>query len=244
MMTKVHIKSYHTMADSELIKDPARVVPLLERLAKRHTPLTVRIPGHDEYYTSYIVDVDKRYLMLDELLPSAGHSLLQSKRIIQATAKLDGIDIRFTTPLQRVDEQNDVLTYYMSLPEQLEYRQRRLSYRVPIPMSRQLRVIIEHVDNTVYEGVLHDLSHGGAGMVFPDNEPAVQQGLLQESAIELLDDEWLYCAVELRYSKKVPSRKRQLIGARFYDLSHEQSRLVGRCINELEREYIRKRASV
>ena len=78
----------------------------------------------------------------------------------------------------------------MGLPEQLEYRQRRLSYRVPIPMSRQLRVIIENTGDTMFEGVLHDLSHGGAGMVFPDAEPVVKPGLLHECAIELVGDEW------------------------------------------------------
>ena len=242
MKTKVRTSSYTTLPDSELIKDPARIVPLLDRLAKRHTPLTVQIPGRDQYYTSYIVDVDKKQLLLDELLPSAGQALLNQHRILQATAKLDGIDIRFITPLERVDKKKNVLTYYMGLPEQLEYRQRRLSYRVPIPMSRQLRVIIENKDDTMFEGVLHDLSHGGAGMVFPDAEPVVKPGLLHECAIELVGDEWLYCAVELRYSKTIPSRKRQFIGARFTDLSHAQDHMVGRCINELEREFIRKRA--
>ncbi len=242
MNTKVRTNSYATLPDSELIEDPARLVPLLDRLAKKHTPLTVKIPGHDEYYTSYIVEVSKHQLLLDELLPSAGQHLLSQQRALQATAKLDGIDIRFISSLVRADDQKNILTNYLKLPEQLEYRQRRLSYRVPIPMSRQLRVIIENDDATVFEGVLHDLSHGGAGMVFPDSEPVVKPGLLHSCAVELIDDEWLYCAVELRYSKTIPSRKRQLIGARFYDLSHAQARLVSHCINELEREFIRRRA--
>ena len=240
MTSQVRTSSYKTLADSELISDPARVVPLLERLSKRHVPLTVRISGHDEFYTSYIVGVDQRQLLLDELLPSTGQPQLQAKRTLQATAKLDGIDIRFVTSLQRVDDKQNLLTNTMNLPQQLEYRQRRMAYRVPIPMSRELRVIIDNDDGPIFEGTLHDLSHGGAGMVFPDGEPLVEPGLLHDCAIELLD-EWLYCTVELRYSKHIPSRGRQLIGARFPDLSHSQKRLVGRCINELEREFIRRR---
>jgi len=69
----------------------------------------------------------------------------------------------------------------------------------------------------------------------------VRPGLTHECAIELLGGEWLYCEVELRYSKNIRSRKRQLIGARFLGLTHDQSRLIGGCINELEREYMRKR---
>ena len=243
MTLRVRTSSYKTLADSEVISDPARVVPLLDRLSKRHVPLTVSISGHGEYYTSYIVGDDQRELLLDELLPSAGQPQLEAKRELQATAKLDGIDIRFVTSLKGVDRKQKMLTNTMKLPQQLEYRQRRMSYRVPIPMSRKLLAIIFSRDGQCFEGVLHDLSHGGAGMVFPDGEPVVEPGLLHDCAIELLDDEWLYCTVELRYSKNIPSRGRQLIGARFPDLSQAQARLVGRCINELEREFIRRRTA-
>lgn len=231
------------MPDSEQITDPARVVPLLDRLAKRHTPLTVQVPGHEQLYTSYIVDVDRLYVLLDELLPSIGHQLLLTERALKVTGKLDGIEIHFVTTLERVDVQDKVVTYHMSLPRQLEYRQRRLAYRVHIPMAKTLRVIIDNADGTVNEGVLHDLSRGGAGMIFPADNITVEKGLLHDCAIELPGDEWLYCAVELRYSKNIPARNRQLIGAQFANLFPVQAQLISRCISELERELIRKRAS-
>lgn len=231
------------MPDSEQITDPARLVPLLDQLAKRHVALTVQVPGHTELFTSYIVDVDRQYVLLDELLPSSGHQLLLAERSLQVMGKLDGIEISCTTTLERVDEQDKVLTYYMNLPKRIEYRQRRLAYRVHIPMAKTLRVIIDHRDGTVHEGVLHDLSHGGAGMIFPADNITVEHGLLHECAIEFPDEEWLYCTVELRYSKNIPSRNRQLIGAQFAGLLPVQERIIGRCINELERELIRKRAS-
>jgi c-di-GMP-binding flagellar brake protein YcgR len=219
------------------------MVQLLERLAKQHALLTVDIPGHREHYTSSIVTVDRPYVLLDELLPSTGHQLLLAERTLQVTGKLDGIDIRFITTLERVDSTNDMVTYHLNLPGQIDYRQRRLAYRAHIPMVKLLRVIIDSSDGTVVEGVLHDLSHGGAGMIFPDGPPAVVPGLLHECAIELPDDAWLYCEVELRYSKSIRSRNRQLIGARFSELSPAQARLVGQCVLELERELVRKRAA-
>lgn len=232
-----------SLPDSELITDPARVVPLLERLAKSRTPLTVQVSGHDELFGSCIVDVDRENVLLDELLPASGHKLLLAERKLQVLAKLDGIDIRFAGTLQRVDTQDKMVTYYVDLPGLLEYRQRRLDYRVHIPMAKKLRVIIDSADGTGIEGFLYDLSRGGAGMLFPESEPVVRPGLVQECAIELSDSEWLYCAVELRYSKNVGTRHRQLIGARFRDLSPVQQQLVGRHITELERELIRKRAA-
>lgn len=235
--------SYQSESDSEQITDPARVVQLLERLAKRRTPLTAQVSGNDERFASCIVDVDRKHVLLDELLPNNGHQLLLAKRRLQVIGKLEGIDIRFTSTLERVDDQDKVVTYYMNLPDQLEYRQRRLDYRVPVPMSRQLNVIIDNTDGEAFEGVLHDLSHGGAGMVFPDGKPNVEPGLMHECAIGLSDDEWLYCTVELRYTKIITTRKRQLIGARFIDLNPEQDQLVRHHISELQREFLRRRTA-
>ena len=239
----VTISSYKPLSNSEQITDPARVAPLLEKLAKHYTPLTVQVAGHKEKFTSCIVDVDRQHVLLDELMPSTGNQLLLAERTLQVMGKLDGIDIQFITTLERVDQQDKLLTYYMNLPERLEYRQRRSAYRVHIPMTKKLRTVIDSKDGVVFEGELHDLSRGGAGMIFPADEPSVKPGLLQECAIELPDATWLYCTVELRYSKNTSRQKQQFIGARFTDLGPAQARLVAGCISELERELIRKRTT-
>jgi c-di-GMP-binding flagellar brake protein YcgR len=218
------------------------VVPLLERLAKRRTPLAVKLNNREEF-SSCIVDVDRQHVLLDELLPSSGHALLLSKRKLQIIAKLDGIDICFDTTLERVDTQDKLVTYYAKLPGQIEYGQRRLDFRVHIPMTKKLRVIIDNADGSVFEGVLHDLSHGGAAMVFPGGKPNVTAGLLHNCAIELSDYDWLYTTVELRYSKRITFRDRQLIGARFTDAGPAQAQLIRQHLCELQRELLRKRAA-
>lgn len=216
---------------------------LLRKLADRHALLTVRIADHPERYSSSLVDINRPHILLDELLPSAGHQALLREGKLQITGKLDGIDIQFATTLDRADDTDNVITYYVRLPERLEYRQRRLDHRAHIPLARTLRILFESTDGKLLEGSLHDLSRGGAGMNFPDGNPVVETGLSHECAIELPDATWLYCSVELRYSKNLPTSGRQLIGARFIDLTPAQKRLVGHCVNELEREFIRKRTA-
>jgi c-di-GMP-binding flagellar brake protein YcgR len=230
-------------ADSELITDQTRIARLLERLARRHTPLSVEIPGHKERYTSCTVDVERSHVLLDELMPSTGHPHLLKAGKLRIACKLDGVEIKFNATLDRADEKNNLLTYYMILPTQMEYRQRRQDYRVHIPMSKVLRVIIDGDDDTVTEGVLHDLSRTGAGVIFSVANITLERGLKYEGAIELPDGEQLYCSVELRYSKTTQPGKQQLTGVHFIDIQPAQTRLISRCISELEREIIRKRAA-
>ena len=241
MTKKAKTRSYQSLPDSEQITDPVRVVRLLERIANQHALLTVEIPGHQELYTSSIVGVDGPCVLLDELLPPTGHQLLLAERTLQVTGKVDGIEIRFISTLERVEKADNMLTCHMNLPAQIEYRQRRSAYRAHIPLTRPLRVIISNKDGAAIEGELHDLSHGGAGMIFPVGPPVVVHDLLYECAIELPNGAWLYCEVELRYSKSIRPNNQQLIGARLNKLSPAQARLVSHCISELEREFVRKR---
>jgi len=242
MVKIVRSEPYQEPVDSEEISDSGRIARLLNNLSRHYSPLTIEIPGYNIRYSSCIIEVDKPYILLDQLMPTSGHDKLMAERELQATGKLDGVDIKFSTTLVRADIQKSILTYYLKLPEILHYQQRRQAYRVRIPMSRQLRVLIDNNDNTMTAGVLHDLSHGGVGKIIPEEQNKLQQGNHYECVIQLPSGEWLYCTVEMRYLKKTHSRKQQLIGAKFIDLSKVQKRLIARCISELELEEVRRRA--
>jgi len=241
MGRKIQTESHVPLSNSEKITDPKKVSKMLERFTKHYTPLTVKIPNHKQRYTSCIVKVEEGHLLLDELLPSTGHSLLVDEGTLVARGKLDGVDIRFFTTLQRVAEKDHLLTYYMALPELLEYRQRRQTYRARIPISMKLPVYIENTKGERIKGELHNLSYGGAGMILLPYKTIMATGAPHECAIELPEGDWIYCTVELRYSRSIPSRNTQFVGTQFIELSATQQRLIGRCINKLEREAIRKR---
>jgi len=233
----------HSHSESELITDSARIALLLKQMSKHYSPLAIRIKGHKAQFSSCIVDVEKPYVLFDELLPSSGNEALIADRKIIATGKLDGVDIHFNSTLKRVVKKKNLVTYYMSLPTEMEYQQRRMAYRVRIPMSKVLHVIIDGGPRKVIVGELHDLSHGGAGKIIPEGNTIIKMGSYYECAIELPCGEWLYCTLEMRYQKDIHSRKKKLIGAKFVNLTTVQSRLISRCISALELEHIRKRAS-
>ena len=241
MTIKQPTSSNTSSTDVELITDPVRIVRLFEKLTRTYSPLTVKFPGSKEVFTSCTVGVSKPHLLLDELIPSTGHELLLKERRVNISGKLDGVDIQFTTTLIHVDEKNKILTYHMSLPDQIEYHQLRDYYRVNIPLSKVLRVDINN-EGAILEGVLHDLSHGGAGILFPVTSNTITPGSLHECTIELPENIILKCATEMRYTQNTVSGK-QLTGVRFLELNLEQSRIIGRFISGLERDLLRKRAA-
>ena len=244
MIRKVQASPYKSLPDSEKITSPAKISRMLARLTRHYSPVRVHIPGHKKHYNSCIVNVDEEHVLLDELLPTTGHQLLVTEGALQVTGNYDGSIIQFFTTLERVDDKDKIITYHMNLPSVLEYRQRRQNFRVPIPMSRKLHVIIDNDSDEVDKGELHDLSHGGAGIIFLAETAIVEAGRPYECAIELPDADLIYCTVELRYSKELASKQAKIIGVQFVGLSPLQSQLIGHCIIELERDFIiRKRST-
>lgn len=233
---------YQETEDSEEVTDPGRIAKLLAQMSKHYTPLIIKIPGDNERYTSCIVDVEKPYVLLDELMPETGHKNLLAARKISVRGKFDGIDIKFTAKLVRVNSKK-VVTYYFNLPKKLSYQQRRSAYRVRIPQTKLLHVLIDNGHDNPVVGELRDLSHGGVGKIIGTHDSVFKMGEVYESVIELPCGEWMFCSVEMRYKKNINSKsKNQFIGAKFVGLSVMQKRLISRCISSLELEAIRKKA--
>ncbi len=229
------------LPDSELITDPVRVARLLDRLAKHHSLLTVEIPGQSEVFTSSVVEVSDTHVLLDELLPGSGHPLLLAQKKLQVTGKLEGIDIRFVSGLDTFDEQDGMVTYRVKLPARLEYRQRRSDFRAHIPISSVIRVVLLDERENIFEGELYDLSRGGAGIILPFDEAVLVPERWYDCAIGLPGESWLFCEVEQRHWKELHAPGKHLVGAQFADLTPMQTRLIGRCISELQREQMKKR---
>ena len=244
MGSSAQINSHIPLADSEQITDAKKISNLLKRFTRHYTPLTIKIANHQQRYTSCIVSVEEDHLLLDELLPSSGHPLLIAERALLARGKIEGVDIQFFTTLQREGSKDNLLTYYMALPKLVEYRQRRETFRARIPVTMKLPLFIENKHGKKVKGELHNLSYGGAGIIMLPDKTIMEKGSLHKCAIELSKGEWIDCTVELRFAKNIPSRNTQFIGTQFVELSAMQARLIGRCINALERELIRKRAAL
>lgn len=243
MNTKTPTFPDKPLPDSELITDMARVARLLDRLAKHHSLLTIVIPGQSEAFTSSVVEVAEPHVLLDELLPNSGHALLLAQKKLQATGKLEGIDIRFVAELEAFDEQDGMVTYRVRLPARLEYRQRRSDFRAHIPISSVIRVVMVDDREHIFEGELYDISRGGAGIILPFDESVLEPGRWYYCAIELPGSSWLFCDIEQRHWKDLHAPGKHLAGTRFADLTPMQMRLVGRCISELQREQMKRRVT-
>lgn len=224
---------------------PAQLHLILKRLLDQRCMLTVQVGKHADCYTSAVLEVarEARYLVLDELIPAAGHQRILREPTVQLRARLDGVEVRFHTYISQIGEQGGLPYYKVPFPATLEYSQRRQAFRVPIPLNRGIRCVLLLDDEREFSGELRDLSPSGLGIRVRTGEPnkTTDQGQLAICRIELGEDRGIVTDVELCHIDQKTRGRVARLGLRFRGLRPEQQRRIEQFCAELAREHRRLR---
>lgn len=226
--------------EPQRIRKHAQKVRILNQLKDQHCLLSVRLTDHgDNRYSSAILDVDSRKerLRLDELTPEDGHRRLRPGSEIRIDTRAHGVETRFLTTVEHIDEENGIAYYVVPFPDIITYHQRRAFHRVPVRMTLQSSIALQG-DGDAVPVRLTDLSVGGFGGTVKRNY-ALRSGERYECSIELRGEQPLKMQVEVRYAKWDSARKQLRFGALFLDPDPRQRSRLERLVMELERALIR-----
>ena len=217
---------------------------MLTRLMEKRDLLTISIEGSQEKFTSTIIEVDVKagQVHLDELMPRLGNKLMVDKCRFQVSGRLDGINIDFNMSLVDTLRHGGIVDYVVSIPKAVNYWQRRDSHRVRLPMTPSFRATLVSRDNVVAEGLLRDISHGGAQLILKSGTTVTSGKMLYECAVELPEGPEIYCTIDVRYALPYGKHNDIRAGIRFLDLTPYQQRIIAQCITSVELEFIRKHA--
>ena len=224
----------------ETITSPARMSAVLRPLLDKHTLLTIIIPGVEKRYTSAFLsfDIDKQELLIDELHPEDGHKFLTQSGELKIYTQLDGVDVNLKATVLNSDIENGIRFYILKLPESIQYRQRRDSYRVNVSSAKSIPVEIKTTDNKSYHGELQDISAGGLCVRFPAKSSPPPEIRTQETqcTITLLDKRKIQCALYICHTHPHEASGTTHVGGRFEHLDKIQHRTIERFVVELQRK--------
>lgn len=232
------------LAGYEQVTGTARVTWFLNQLLTSRALLTINFDGEQEQFTSAILEVDIRnnLVILDGLMPDSGNRLFASNQVFQVSGWIDGKKVKSAFTCMEVQEQNGNTCIAAHIPKLIYYRQRRDSHRIQSPMHFTFRVMLDFEDNHTEEGLLRDLSHGGAQVLLHTSSDVIANSTLLECAIQLPKDETLYCTAIVCYSDTSGSNNGVRAGLRFLGITPHQQRTIERSTAFLEQQLARKLA--
>lgn len=218
----------------------AEVFVLLRRALTDHCLLTVRIDGRGEPHTSAILEVvpEGRYLVIDELIPMVDQSLLEARPVLHIRAMVEGVELRFSTPVLQVGEEDGLPYYKIALPSSINYAQRRRQFRVTVPQPYGFEVSFTLPDERVLLGDLRDLSSGGLCVArLHSGELEADKDLHQIATCRLSipNQQSVVADVEIMGIDAPPRQRVARVRARFINPSPTAARRISQFCTELER---------
>lgn len=232
---------------------PVAVVPAADLAAVRevylnlfdvqrsHALIDVAIEGIDARYQSIIIGIDpeRGLLEIDELFPHGFVGL--PGQPITVTVRLDGKRrLTFNTHIVSRRDDDSIESYWLALPEALDYNQRRGSFR--LQLGQGWGVVSEFVapDRERCSARVRDLSSTGIRLEVLGGPRPATGDVLHDLHFEFAGRNYK-CAADVRnVTNSHDAGDRFLIGAQFRDLSRLEQRSLERMIMQVQRQQVQR----
>lgn len=224
----------------QTLKTPVEIHANLRPLLDNHTPLQVRFTERNQRYQTFIVELnrEKGWLALDELIPSDGERLMAAGEPFQVEGYYEGVRIAWDNEHPaHLGELDEARCYWIPVPEQILYHQRRNAYRAPLigqPIAAELS---GKTVKTPLAGKVLDMSATGCKISLPgDVRTRLQTGQVYDQLTARLPFGTITTAAELRHTVYDEKLDLTFCGMRFYRISGLTQRQIERFVYQLQRE--------
>lgn len=224
----------------QILKTPVEIYSNLRALQESNTPLLLSFTERRQRYQTFLVDInrEKGWIAIDELVPNDGERLLLAGEAFQIEGFQEGVRIAWKNEHPaHASELDDAPCYWIPLPTEILYHQRRNAYRAQLMGQPISAVLSGHTIKTALQGTLLDMSATGCKLSFKgDIQARLQTGQIYERFSANLPFGTITTEVELRhltYDEKIDTT---FCGLRFYRISGMTQRQVERFVYQMQRE--------
>lgn len=216
---------------------------LFKRISSKHSLLSVQFESSDEYYGSTIIEINNKenYLVIDELYPREGHESIQTGTSLSFNTQYQGAFVNFNSTVEAIGENEKAAYYKIGMPEEVEYHQRRNTYRISTSVSDPIPVTLVNEDEIMINGELRDISHGGLCIrvnalphITLAHEDYIPTCLIQ------VENKKILTSINLCHVEDISETGSLRIGAEFANMSKIDRRELEHLIATLERSIIQK----
>ena len=232
--------SQHAAQPPQVYRSKGEILSCLRPAQQQHIPLRITF-RQGQQFQSFVVEIDeaKGRIALDEFIPREAERLLEQGQSFRVDSFHDGIKV--TWQIERPVEFSELAgnrCYWVALPTELTYHQRRNAYRVKLlltqPATAELSEVSSHVQ---LKGQLIDLSATGCKLRFPGNVThLLQPGQLVQGFTAELPIGAINTPVNIRHVACLDRMEFSEVGVSFSNLSGAAQRQIERLVYQLQRE--------
>ena len=216
---------------------------LLKKIFLKHSLLTITIGSSDECYGSTILEVnnDDKYLVIDELHPEKGHAKIKVGTSISFNASHAGASVYFIGTVEAIGENTKAAYYKIGMPEEIQYHQRRNTYRITTSINEPVAVNLVNENEVLIKAELRDISHGGVCLrVNAASHISISSGdVMPTCLIQVNEERKILSSLNICHVEVIKETGSLRIGAEFLNMSNLDQRELEHFIASLERAVIK-----
>jgi c-di-GMP-binding flagellar brake protein YcgR len=228
-----------------MLKDPDVIRVLLARLIAARCPVFVFVEGDGERYGTMLLELDAEAnaLIADELTPRHGNAGMRRGAKLRVAARLEGVEMRFSTSVRAIDAESDVAAYMLDVPAELDHREQRAVHRT---RASSIAAELRDPEGPPVEGRVLDLSIAGIRIAVKKPH-RVREETRWDCTVALPDGAFESRIAIMRVHG--PERPRpgfgaeDVLGAKFDSLGEGAARRLGRYIADTQRALLRARGA-
>ncbi len=217
---------------------------LLKKINAKHSLLSVTIESSDEYYGSTIIEInnDENYLVVDELYPEEGHAKIIIGTQLSFTTQYSGAFVNFVGTIEAIGENEKAAYYKISMPKELEYHQRRNTYRIATTVNDSIPVNLVNDDEVLIKAELRDVSHGGLCLrINASPHTSIKSNdYIPTCLIQIDKSRKILSSLNICHVETIKETGSLRVGAEFAQMSKIDRRELEHFIASLERAIIQK----
>ena len=217
---------------------------LLKKVYKAHSLLTISFESSDACFGSTIIEIndDELYFVIDELYPEEGHNMAEIGKKLMISAHHAGAFIYFSITIEAIGTNEKAAYYKLGMPEEVEFHQRRNTYRVSTGVSQTIPVNLVSDDEVLITAELRDISIGGVSLRINDiPHITLQRGdYIPTCLIQVSENRKILSSLNICHIETMKASGSLRVGAEFASISKIDQREVEHLIAYLDREIIKK----
>lgn len=182
----------------------------------KQTSATVKVPGTGlPTSTSHIIEIaryeDGYCILLDEFVPSRVNKSIKPKTKLHIKLQSRGVTVTFEALVLAQKQQGGAPIFYVSIPEKIQEKQARSSYRATVPIRLSALVTLMSEGRPSIKGHLHNISTDGVGVIVKTPvAPPFRSGEIIDGCYVELPSGTVQCQIEVRQFNRTVGGKKML----------------------------------
>lgn len=225
----------------QVYRSKGEILACLRPAQQQHIPLRITFNRQGQQFQSFVVEIDeaKGLIALDEFIPREAERLLEQGQSFRVDSFHEGIKVtwQIDRPVE-FSELDGTRCYWIGLPAELTYHQRRNAYRVKLLLTQPATAELSQGSSQIQlRGQLIDLSATGCKLRFPGNVThLLQPGQQVQSFTAELPIGAINTPVTIRHVACTERMEFSDVGVCFNSLTGAAQRQIERFIYQLQRE--------